>query len=370
MVFNRSKEIFETIGEITASLTDFDRQLLQLLDEGQDATTIAKALKSDVKTVALRIAQMIEFKLIGGGKVTDLGKRLTTNDTLEFEVRFKYALRTPTPPLKTESREFCQQLMSLNRLYSRDEIETISGRVNRNVWNYRGGYWTNADTGVTTPYCRHIWNQQLIVKKDAKNKAPILTEVPRLTEVPKDLTIEKVKNGVVNNTIKDLDLPDIDVTYKKLTGNTGGQVSFVKQSDGSYKMGKKIDIDVDKYKDNPEKLAQIIRHELRHIYQSEKMGYYIKDGHFYWNNQKNISTKEYNKILNKATKAKTKEEYDKAIKAYRDLPWEKDADTYMLSLIFSAEKPFIDTITDDLPIDLIPLPDELIKELGFNFFNL
>lgn len=165
MVFNRSAEIFATIGEITASLTDFDRSLLQLLDEGQDATTIAKALKSDIKTVAVRIAKMVEYNLITGGKVTDLGNRLTTNDTLEFEVRFKYALRPDNPPLLTESREFCQRLISLNRLYSREEIETISSRVDRNVWNYRGGFWTNADTGVTTPYCRHIWNQQLIVKK-------------------------------------------------------------------------------------------------------------------------------------------------------------------------------------------------------------
>ena len=165
MVFSRSSEIFATIGEITASLTDLDRQILQLLDEGQDATTIAKALKTDLKTVAVQIAKMVEYKLIGKGQVTDLGKRLTSNDTLEFEVRFKYALRTPTPPLKTESREFCQQLIGLNRLYSREEIETISSRVDRNVWNYRGGFWTNAETKVTTPYCRHIWNQQLIVKK-------------------------------------------------------------------------------------------------------------------------------------------------------------------------------------------------------------
>jgi hypothetical protein len=165
MVFSRSSEIFATIGEITASLTDLDRQILQLLDEGQDATTIAKALKTDLKTVAVQIAKMVDYKLIGKGEVTDLGKRLTSNDTLEFEVRFKYALRTPTPPLKTESREFCQQLIGLNRLYSREEIETISSRVDRNVWNYRGGFWTNADTGVTTPYCRHIWTQQLIVKK-------------------------------------------------------------------------------------------------------------------------------------------------------------------------------------------------------------
>ena len=103
--------------------------------------------------------------LLGGGKVTNLGKRLTSKDTLEFEVRFKYALRSPTPPLEGKSREFCVKLMDLNRLYSREEIETISTRVDRNVWNYRGGYWTNADTRVTTPYCRHIWNQQLIVKK-------------------------------------------------------------------------------------------------------------------------------------------------------------------------------------------------------------
>jgi DNA-binding NarL/FixJ family response regulator len=165
MVFNRSAEIFATIGEITASLTDFDRKILQLLEDGQDATTIAKALKSDIKTVAVHIAKMVEYNLITGGKVTDLGNRLTTNDTLEFEVRFKYALRPDNPPLLTESREFCQRLISLNRLYSREEIETISSRVDRNVWNYRGGFWTNADTGVTTPYCRHIWNQQLIVKK-------------------------------------------------------------------------------------------------------------------------------------------------------------------------------------------------------------
>lgn len=165
MVFSRSSEIFATIGEITASLTDLDRQILQLLDEGQDATTIAKALKTDLKTVAVQIAKMVEYKLIGKGAVTDLGKRLTSNDTLEFEVRFKYALRTPTPPLNDKSREFCVKLIELNRLYSREEIETISSRVDRNVWNYRGGFWTNADTGVTTPYCRHIWNQQLIVKK-------------------------------------------------------------------------------------------------------------------------------------------------------------------------------------------------------------
>ena len=165
MVFNRSAEIFASIGEITASLTDFDRQLLQLLDEGQDATTIAKALKSDIKTVAVRIDQLLKYNLISKGKVTDLGKRLTSNDALEFEVRFKYALRPDNPPLEGKSREFCVKLIELNRLYSREEIETISNREKRNVWNYRGGYWTNADTKVTTPYCRHIWNQQLIVKK-------------------------------------------------------------------------------------------------------------------------------------------------------------------------------------------------------------
>jgi hypothetical protein len=63
------------------------------------------------------------------------------------------------------TRDFCARLLDINRLYTRDDINSISSRVDRDVWKYRGGWYTNPETGASTPYCRHIWMQQLVIKK-------------------------------------------------------------------------------------------------------------------------------------------------------------------------------------------------------------
>ena len=67
----------------------------------------------------------------------------------------------------TQSRAFCEKLLSLNRTYTRQDIDSISSRVDRDVWRYRGGFYTNPDTGLTTPYCRHEWVQQIAIKRPA-----------------------------------------------------------------------------------------------------------------------------------------------------------------------------------------------------------
>jgi hypothetical protein len=86
-------------------------------------------------------------------------------ETTEFEVRYTYKTRTDVPAVKTESREFCKKLLELNRSFTRDDINSISTRVDRNVWTYRGGWYSNPDTGATTPWCRHEWMQQLVIKQ-------------------------------------------------------------------------------------------------------------------------------------------------------------------------------------------------------------
>lgn len=58
-------------------------------------------------------------------------------------------------------------MLDLDRTYTRQDIDNISTRVDRDVWKYRGGYYTNPDTGVTTPYCRHEWVQQIAIKRPA-----------------------------------------------------------------------------------------------------------------------------------------------------------------------------------------------------------
>ncbi len=39
--------------------------------------------------------------------------------------------------------------------------------MDRDVWKYKGGWYTNPDTGKTTPYCRHEWVQQITIKRPA-----------------------------------------------------------------------------------------------------------------------------------------------------------------------------------------------------------
>lgn len=167
-VFSRQELMFETIGEIKIKMKDFDKNVLNLLKQGEDSTSIAKALKTNIEAVAKSINQLTTWELYQKGNTTNLGESLLEDiqiEIAEFEVRYSYRTRTDVPAVKTESREFCTKLLSLNRSYSRQDIDSISTRVDRNVWTYKGGWYTNPDTQKTSPWCRHEWIQQLVVKQ-------------------------------------------------------------------------------------------------------------------------------------------------------------------------------------------------------------
>jgi len=167
-VFSRQELMFETIGEIKIKMKDFDKNVLSLLKQGEDSTSIAKALNTNIEAVAKSINQLTTWELYQKGNTTNLGESLLEDiqiEIAEFEVRYSYRTRTDVPAVKTESREFCTKLLSLNRSYSRQDIDSISTRVDRNVWTYKGGWYTNPDTQKTSPWCRHEWIQQLVVKQ-------------------------------------------------------------------------------------------------------------------------------------------------------------------------------------------------------------
>jgi len=167
-VFTNQDHIFATIGEISAELNDFDKNVLKMIGDGEDSNAIAKALNTNIEQIAKSMAKLMKWNVILKGEVTDLGKSLVRQEDIpieRFEVRYGYRTRLDVPPAKSGSRQFCEKLMSLNRLYTKDEINTISARVKRDVWRYRGGWYTNPDTQVSTPWCRHEWIQQLVVKR-------------------------------------------------------------------------------------------------------------------------------------------------------------------------------------------------------------
>jgi len=167
-VFSKQDQLFATIGEISAELNDFDKNVLKLIGDGEDSNGIAKALNSTIEDIAKSMAKLMRWEVITKGEVTDLGKSLVRQEDIpieRFEVRYGYRTRLDVPPAKSGSRQFCERLLGLNRLYTKDEINTISARVDRDVWRYRGGWYTNPDTQASTPWCRHEWIQQLVVKR-------------------------------------------------------------------------------------------------------------------------------------------------------------------------------------------------------------
>lgn len=94
----------------------------------------------------------------------DIIKNPGTPKIERIEVMYSYEVRKGVPDPITESRPFCTKLMELDRLYTRADITKMSQQLGYDVWEKRGGFYHNPKTDVTTPYCRHIWNQNLVRK--------------------------------------------------------------------------------------------------------------------------------------------------------------------------------------------------------------
>lgn len=157
-------------------LTELQKNVLALINDGQDASSIAKALDRSIQQVMDAYNELSGKGLVKkNGELSELGKRYLDAQEIpaaSFEIRYSYELRPDAPPLKSkkkggtgESRPFCKKLMSMDKLYTRQEIEAISAAIGRDVWSYRGGWYHNPEKNQNTPFCRHTWYQHVVVKK-------------------------------------------------------------------------------------------------------------------------------------------------------------------------------------------------------------
>jgi predicted transcriptional regulator len=174
----RDIKVFQQYGESADNFEAYkfefvdavETAILNVLKEnkGLQVGDIVNITKLDAKVVADAIAKLAKAELIksyeDGLETTPKGveevKRLQT----EIVVRYGYAL---APGIKgtlviPTTRDFCRQIVESNRVYSREDINAMSAQLGYDVWKRRGEWYTNPDTGITTPQCRHIWQQQLL----------------------------------------------------------------------------------------------------------------------------------------------------------------------------------------------------------------
>lgn len=148
-----------------------ERGILDLVSKDSKITIneLARSLNETSEDIQKVYDSLIEKKLLqitgSDSKLTTEAERILEADPItveKVEVLYSYEVRSGLPSLKTESRDFCQELMALNKFYTREEIEKISRIEGRDVWATRGGYYHNSKLNQTTPYCRHIWKQNVV----------------------------------------------------------------------------------------------------------------------------------------------------------------------------------------------------------------
>ena len=152
-------------NRFAVALTDDDRNILQMIKAGESYDAIAKAIGKGGAYLSKRLFVLKDNGYVDGWNVTDKGQTAAAV-IAELEVVYSYEKRPNAPDLVAggSSRPFCEALLSMNKVYTRLEIDTISAQVDRDVWRYRGGWYHNPDTEINTPSCRHQWKQNIIVR--------------------------------------------------------------------------------------------------------------------------------------------------------------------------------------------------------------
>ena len=162
---------------LTISVTELDDAVLNAI-QGNPTLTVEQLntlLKVDVTESVNRLKEkgLIETNA-NGYEATTKGIEKVTNPIDEYvtEIKtiYKYKTKADAPALKTESRQYCKDLLeeSKTKFWEFDDIDSMSNEFDMNAWDFRGGYYTNPNTKETTPWCRHIWKAQTIKVKTKK----------------------------------------------------------------------------------------------------------------------------------------------------------------------------------------------------------
>lgn len=159
------------------------RNILELLSKDPliPNEQLAKALNTNLNRVNVAVNRLVSDGAIELGEKTsgdektqvrkptkDAIKVLDSQGSAVEQMRIMYTYE-PRPgmkkPLLPTSREFCTKLIKANKIFTRQQIEQISSTVGWDVWTKRGGWYTQKGGAVTTPFCRHVWVQNVVRKK-------------------------------------------------------------------------------------------------------------------------------------------------------------------------------------------------------------
>jgi len=105
----------------------------------------------------------VDYVEKGKDVVIDTEKINEPEPSVKLETKWKYA-----GPKDSKNREFCAKLLSLNKLFTRSDIDNLNNDMedfNTDVWTYKGGWYHDPARDVNVPQCRHYWSQVIVKRK-------------------------------------------------------------------------------------------------------------------------------------------------------------------------------------------------------------
>ena len=174
--FGADESEFEEV-KLTFELTTKEKRVLAVVNSDEKATLkdISIATKIGEEEVIKILKQLQDSGKINWTnnaiKITDIGRgEIADTELPKLELRYKYDLDPDALPLQPggESREFCVQMLKMEKLYTRDEIDQMSAILGYSVWLRRGGWYTvpESEPPLHIPHCRHEWKQRLVRRRN------------------------------------------------------------------------------------------------------------------------------------------------------------------------------------------------------------
>ena len=172
-------QVRQAFAELGEEEKELDEKIVTYRKKNRDASVeeMAKEFGVSKAKVAKRIAYLMNKDRYPIARAADqiveknLPKGVKEVAEPVLEVRYKYAWAAGFSNAdKSSSREFCKVMLDLadqGKVYTREDIDGISSIMGYSVWNRRGG-WYHMKNGVNRPQCRHVWEQQLVIRKGNK----------------------------------------------------------------------------------------------------------------------------------------------------------------------------------------------------------
>jgi hypothetical protein len=168
-------QVRQAFAELGEEEKELDEKIEKYRKKNREASVeeMAKEFGVSKAKVAKRVAYLITKDRYPIARAVDQiakeGAKPTDEPVLEVRYKYSWAAGFSNKDKKT-SREFCKVMLDLadqGKVYTRDDINGISNIMGYSVWNRRGG-WYHTASGVNRPQCRHIWEQQLVIRKGNK----------------------------------------------------------------------------------------------------------------------------------------------------------------------------------------------------------